>query len=126
FDWMPAVGLACVAALECAWHFNRFDPANATLPLTWYLIFFAVFTLFPFLFLRQFRDKVVPWATAAMAGLPQFFLVHQLVKAAYPNQMNQIMVLLPTAFAVPSLLSLVVILKKTPATNTPRMTQLAW
>ena len=30
FDWMPAVGLVCVTALECAWHFNRFDPANST------------------------------------------------------------------------------------------------
>ena len=125
-DWMPAIGLACVAALECAWHFNRFDPANATLPLTWYLVFFGVFTIFPFLFLRQFAGKIVPWATAAMAGPPQFFLVHQLVKAAYPNQMNQLMGLLPAAFAIPALLSLIVVLKKVPATNTARMTQLAW
>ena len=55
-DWLPAIGLACVTALECAWHFNRFDPANPDQPLNlvlaWYLIFFAVFALFPFLFLR--------------------------------------------------------------------------
>ena len=55
-DWMPAVGLACVTALECAWHFSRFDPANLSQPLnlvlTWYLIFFAVFAVFPFLFLE--------------------------------------------------------------------------
>ncbi|HSY10363.1 MAG TPA: DUF2339 domain-containing protein, partial [Candidatus Dormibacteraeota bacterium] len=61
-DWMPAVGLACVTALECAWHFNRFDPANPNQPLnlvlTWYLIFFAMFALFPFLFLKQFSGKV--------------------------------------------------------------------
>src|SRR5450755_593946 len=57
-DWMPAVGLACVTALECAWHFNRFDPANPNqqlnLVLVWYLIFFVMFALFPFLFLKQF------------------------------------------------------------------------
>ena len=111
-DWLPAVGLACVAALECAWHFNRFDAANPSLPLTWYLIFFAVFTLFPFLFLKKFGDRVVPWATAAMAGLPQFFLIHRLVTAAYPNQ---VMGLLPAAFAIPPLLSLIVVLKKIPA-----------
>jgi hypothetical protein len=125
-DWLPAIGLACVTALECAWHFNRFDATNPNLslnlPLTWYLIFFAVFALFPFLFLKKFGDRVVPWATAAMAGLPQFFLIHRLVAVAYPNQ---VMGLLPAAFAVPPLLSLVVVLKKIPA-NPARITQLAW
>ena len=76
-DWMPAVGLACVSALECAWHFSRFDPANIRQPLdlvlAWYLIFFAVFALFPFLFWRQFSTKVIPWATAAMAGAAAIF-----------------------------------------------------
>jgi len=126
-DWMPAVGLACVTALECAWHFNHFDPANPNQPLnlvlTWYLIFFAMFALFPFLFLKQFSGKVVPWATAAMAGPPQFFLIHRFVSAVYPNQM---MGLLPAAFAIPGLLSLVAVLEKIPAENKSRMTQLAW
>jgi len=125
-DWLPAIGLACVTALECAWHFNRFDAVNPNMSpnllLTWYLIFFAVFTLFPFLFLKKFGDRVVPWATAAMAGLPQFFLIHRLVTAAYPNQ---VMGLLPAAFAIPPLLSLIVVLKKIPE-NPARMTQLAW
>jgi uncharacterized membrane protein len=126
-DWLPAVGLACVTALECAWHFNRFDATNPNvspnLPLTWYLIFYAMFALFPFLFLKKFGDRVVPWATAAMAGLPQFFLIHRLVTVAYPNR---VMGLLPAAFAIPPLLSLVVVLKKVPAANPARMTQLAW
>ena len=126
-DWMPAVGLACVSALECAWHFNRFDPANPRQPLdlvlTWYLIFFAAFALFPFLFWKQFSGKVVPWAAAAMAGPPQFFLIHRFVSAVYPNQ---VMGLLPAAFAIPGLLSLVAVLKKIPAENKSRMAQLAW
>jgi hypothetical protein len=126
-DWLPAIGLACISALECAWHFNRFDAASLNvspnLPLAWYLIFFAVFALFPFLFLKKFGDRVVPWATAAMTGLPQFFLIHRLVAAAYPNQ---VMGLLPAAFAIPPLLSLVVVLKKVPAASPARMTQLAW
>ena len=122
-DWMPAVGVVCVAALETTWHFNRFNPADPVQALTWYLVFLAVFSLFPFLFLRQFSGKVVPWAAAAMAGPLQFFLVHRLMKAAYPNDM---MGLLPAAFAIPPLLSLVVVLKKVPAAGTARMTQLAW
>ena len=122
-EWMPAVGLACVAALECAWHFNRFDPANATQPLIWYLVFLFLFALFPFVFLRQLGNKVVPWAAAAMSGPPQFFLIHRLVAAAYPNH---IMGLLPAAFAILPLLSLVMILKRIPAASVARMTQLAW
>jgi hypothetical protein len=126
-DWLSVIGLACVAALECAWHFHRFDPASLNvspnLPLLWYLIFYALFALFPFLFLRLFGNKVVPWATAALAGLPQFFLIHRLVTAVYPNH---VMGLLPAAFAIPPLLSLVVVLKKIPAANPARLTQLAW
>jgi uncharacterized membrane protein len=126
-DWMPAIGLACVTALECAWHFNRFDPANPNQPLNlvlaWYLIFFAVFSLFPFVFLKKFRDKVIPWAIAALAGLPQFFLIYRYVKVVHPNE---VMGLLPAAFAVPALLSLVVVLKKIPAETKSRMTQLAF
>ena len=80
---MPAVGLVCVAALECAWHFNRFDPANPNQPLdlvlTWYLIFFAAVRGVPVSVPgSNSADKVVPWAAAAMAGPPQFFLVHRL------------------------------------------------
>jgi hypothetical protein len=74
--------------------------------------------LFPFLFWKQLSSKVVPWATAAMAGPPQFFLIHRFVSAVYPNQA---MGLLPAAFAIPGLLSLVAVLKKLP----PK-TNLAW
>ncbi len=127
FEALPAVALVCTAALECAWHCNWFDPANVNQPvnlvLTWYLIFLAVFTLFPLVFLKKFSDKTVPWATAALAGLPQFLLVYRFVGAVHPNQM---MGLLPAAFAIPALLSLVVVLKTIPAETKARMTQLAF
>lgn len=123
FDWIPAVALACTASLEAIWHFKRFDPIDAVMPLTWYLVFFAVFAVFPFLFIRQFSGKTIPWATAALAGIPQFVLIHRLVTAAYPNQM---MGLLPAAFAAPSLLSLVIVLKKISTDERSRMSQLAW
>jgi len=126
-DWLPAIGLVCVAGLESAWHVNRFDVTDPNVSpnwvLAWYLVFFALFTVFPFLFLKKFGDRVVPWATAAMAGLPQFLLIHRLVTVAYPNH---VMGLLPAAFAIPPLLSLVAVLNATPAANPARMTQLAW
>ena len=122
-DWLPAIGLVCVTALECAWHFNHFDAHSPTAPLTWYLLFLGVFTLFPFLFLKKFSDKTIPWAAAAMAGVPQFFLIHRLVAAAYPNDL---MGLLPAAFAIPPLVSLAVVWKKIPTGIPARLNQMAW
>ena len=122
-DWLPAVGLVCVTALECAWHFNHFNTAMAAVPLVWYLVFLGVFSLFPFLFLNKFSDMVVPWATGALAGVPQFFLVHRLVTAAWPNDF---MGLLPAAFSIPPLVSLAVATKNIPAESKARLAQLAW
>ena len=126
-DWMPAVGLVCVTAVECAWHFSRLNPADSNQPLNlvlaWYLVFYFAFALFPFLFLRKFSEKIIPWATAAMAGPLQFFLIYRLVKIAWPNQF---MGLLPAAFAVPALAGLGVVLKKISAENKSRLAQLAW
>ena len=126
-DWMPAVGLMCVVALECAWHFSRFNPANPNQPLNlvlaWYLGFFAVFALFPFVFLRKFANKAAPWAAAAMAGPLQFFLIHRFMKAVHPNH---VMGLLPAAFALPELSSLAAVLKKISAGEKARLAQTAW
>jgi uncharacterized membrane protein len=125
--WMPLVALISTFAVECAWYFNRFDATNPnvapTTPLAWYLVFFVVFALFPFLFLRKFADKTFPWVAAALAGPAQFLLIFRLVKIAWPNST---MGLLPAAFALPALASLIIVLKKIPAENQPRMTQLAW
>ena len=127
FEWMPLVGLISTFALECAWHFHRFDITNPnippTTPLKWYLIFFAAFALFPFLFLKKFADKTWPWAAAALAGPGQFLLIFRLVKIAWPNTT---MGLLPAVFAIPALVSLVIVLKKIPAENKARLAQLAW
>lgn len=126
-EWMPAIGLVSLVALESAWHFKDFNPALPGQPLNlilaWYLIFLIVFALFPFLFLRQFENKIVPWATSAMVALPQFFLVYRFVKLVWPNS---VMGLLPAAFAIPGLLGLAIILKMIPAENKARMAQLAW
>lgn len=120
---LPLVGLLSTLALEYAWHSEHFDPANPTLPLAWYLGFYAIFTFFPFLFRRDFAGKVLPWAAAALAGPLHFRLVHGLVKTAYPNQM---MGLVPAAFAIPALLALVLLLQRAPAGNPARDSQLAW
>src|SRR5947207_6992781 len=49
-DLLPAVALVSVLALEHSWYFQHFDPERATVPLIWYLGFYALFTIFPFIF----------------------------------------------------------------------------
>jgi len=121
-DVLPAIGLVCVLALEHAWHFQHFDPTRATLPLTWYLGFYALFTIFPFIFHRKFAGKTAPWAAAALAGPLQFYLVYEVVRSAYPSHIPG---LIPLAFALPSLLGLFVVLKRTSLSSLARNAQLA-
>jgi len=119
---LPAVALVSVLALEHAWYFQHFDSARASLPLLWYLGFYALFTAFPFVFHRRFAEKTVPWATAALAGPLHFYLLYELIRTAYPNWVPG---LVPAAFALPPLLGLFVLLKPTPLTSPARNAQLA-
>src|SRR4030095_4900208 len=121
-DVLPAIGLVCVLALEHAWHFQHFDPTRATLPLTWYLGFYACFTIFPFIFHRKFAGKTAPWAAAALAGPLQFYLVYEVIRSAYPSHIPSLVSL---AFALPSLIGLLVVLKRTSLTSPARDAQLA-
>ncbi|MSU60821.1 MAG: DUF2339 domain-containing protein [Pedosphaera sp.] len=120
--WLPLIGLTCVAALEYAWHLRLFKPETASTPLLWYLAFFTLFAAFPFVSQRQFANVTGPWIASALAGPAQFYLVHQLVKSAWPNNM---MGLLAAAFAVPALASLVAVLKTSDDKDSAKQTQLA-
>jgi hypothetical protein len=124
-DVLPAIGLGCVLALEHAWHFQHFNPSNpsrAATPLVWYLGFYAVFSIFPFIFHRKFAEKTAPWAAAALAGPLHFYLVYDVISSAYPSRIPG---LVPLAFALPSLLGLLVLLKRTSLTSSARKAQLA-
>jgi len=120
---LPAIGLLCLTGLEWSWHFRHFRTESATVPLTWYIGFYLLFAIFPFVFRRHFNETVVPFAVAAISSIPQFYLIYRLVDAAFPNDM---MGLLPAAFAIPLLLSLFGVLKMIPESGPARMTQVAW
>src|SRR6266536_2646892 len=121
-DPLSAVALGATLVLEYAWHSARFSADHAMLALVWYIGFVAVFAIFPFLFHRQFAEKTVPWATAALAAPLHFLLVYDVLRTAYPSSMPG---LIPAAFSVPSLLGLIVLLKRTPAQSPARKAQLA-
>ena len=121
-DWLPAVGLVCVLALEHSWHFGHFNAAAATVPLLWYLGFAGAFTVAPFFCWQRLSEKVVPWATAALALPLHFYLIHNLVKAAWPNDF---MGMLPAAMALPAAAGFAFLLKKLPAEAPKRLALLA-
>ncbi len=122
-DWLPAVALAATLALEHAWHYRHLHTEQPLIPLGWYLLFAAIFGVFPFLFRGRFAERLPVWASAALAAPLHFYLVHQLISAAYPNHF---MGLLPAAFAIPSLAALIFLLRKVPAANSIKTAQLAW
>jgi hypothetical protein len=122
-DWLPLCALIGTAALEYAWHARWFDRENASGPLSWYLGYYALFALAPFLFRRHFAHATGPWAVAALSGVMQFPLVYGVVRQSWPNAQPG---LLPAVFAIAPLVSLVVILRSFPRDTPKRLNQLAW
>jgi uncharacterized membrane protein len=124
-EWLPACALAGMATLQYAWHARHFDPDVAGLPLAWYVSFYAVFAVYPFLFRRDFAKLTGPWAVAALSGVVHFWMVYQAIKNGWPGTENFLGVI-PALFAAAPLVSLVVILRATIADNPKRLNQLAW
>ena len=122
-EWLPACALAGMAALQYAWHARHFNVPEAALPLTWYVTFYVVFAVYPFLFRRDFARLTGPWAVAALSGLAHFWMVYQAIKAAWPNDFLGVV---PALFVVAPLGSLIFILHTVPADNPKRLNQLAW
>lgn len=122
-ELLAPVGLACALALEYGWYQARFRPDLALVPLVWNVAFAAVFIAFPFVFRAAFAERLLPWATAALAGPLHFYLVYRVVKAGYPND---VMGLLPVAFAVPMLGSLAWVVQAFPGDSRQRLRLLAW
>jgi uncharacterized membrane protein len=123
-DWLPACALAGVAALEYAWRARHLHLTEPGPPLLWYVGFYAIFTIFPFAFRRRFAALTGPWAVAALVGVIQFPLIYWLAQELMPT--HAFLGLLPAAFAVPPLLSLVAILRAAVANEGARLNQLAW
>lgn len=121
-DVLPMVGLISIVALEHACLQSPFYLRTGMIWLSWNLLFYAIFTLFPFAFCESFRTKKAPWIASALAGPLHFYLIYDLAKVAFPEIPHG---LIPAMFAVPSLAGLAVLVKDAPA-NPARNTQLAF
>ncbi len=122
-NWLPAIGLGCTFLLEHAWHFRHVAGASPGLALGWYLVFYAVFAAYPFLFHRRDGSKTIAWTASALSGPLHFWLVYDLVNRAWPNEF---MGLIPALFAVPAGIALMVAWEQIPVADPKRNTVLAW
>jgi Predicted membrane protein (DUF2339) len=122
-DLLACVALGSTVLLEYVWHFARFQKEKADLPLLWYLGFAALFTVFPFVFHRQFARKSTVWASAALAAPLHFYLIYEVVRVTHPH--SGILGLVPAAFAIPSLIGLVALLRLIPTDSPARNAQIA-
>jgi len=120
-EWLPACALAGMAALEYAWHTSHRGAAGSGLP--WYLGFYGVFAVFPFLFRGIFARLTGPWAVAALSGLAHFWMIYQ---AATPGWPADFLGAIPALFALAPLASLGLVLRSGPADHPARLNQLAW
>src|SRR5437016_4173328 len=122
-DLLACVALGSTILLGHAWHFTHFQKEHTGIPILWYLGFTVIFTIFPFIFHRQFARKSTVWASAALAAPLHFYLVYNVVHTTHPS--SGMLGLVPAAFAIPSLLGLVALLRLTPKESPARNAQLA-
>jgi len=121
----PLVLAALIAtlAVEGVWHAQYFQPDAPLVALSWYLGFYGLFLVFPFVFRKACAGQAAPWIASALAGAGHFLLVHDLVKRAWPNEM---MGLVPLAFAVPSLIALFAVIRAVPGMDAVNRSRMAW
>lgn len=121
---LPGCALGGVLALCYTWQGAHFSIHAPVLPLLWYLLFYALFTGFPFLFHRAFVERRGPWLASAAAGPLLFPLVFGLIKSSWPG-LSGVLGLLPAAFALPALASVVALVRMEPVDHPRHLGRLA-
>lgn len=122
---LPLASLACMVALEGAWHSAHFDADQPWIPLGWYVGIHLLFTVYPFVFRDSFRQMALPWAASAASGIGHFVLVYLLAKASFPGMADRLG-LLPALFALPGIAGLLAVLRLVKPEGAARHAQLAW
>lgn len=117
------VALIGTFAVEGVWFLNHFDKASPSVGLAWFIGFCLLFLAMPFVFRRCCEHLGESWITAALSGVAHFLLVYPLVKESFPNDL---MGLVPAAFAIPSLLGLYGVWKFFPGMDERQQSRLAW
>ncbi|MCP5515987.1 MAG: DUF2339 domain-containing protein [Verrucomicrobiales bacterium] len=117
------LALGGILLVQLAWHVARFRETAAAAPLVWNLLFLVIFVAFPMVAWRSNRPPVVPWATAALAPIPHFFLIYNTIERAWnPDHPGWI----PLTLALPAAALLWQLLRTVERQAPQRNTLLAW
>ena len=120
-SWIALVALVFTWAVEREWHTLHFSNTAALLALGWYTAFWLLFTAYPFFSAEE--KTTVPWAVGALSGLPHFWLVFEVVSAAYPALRNG---LLPAVFILPYALGVWHLIRRRGVVPASGDARLAW
>ncbi len=120
---LPAVGLVCTVLLQATWLGKGVDEATAHVSLYWAIGFYALYFLFPFLFLRGQADRWITWVAGVISGPAHFLLIHPLVLRYWPTDYPG---LIPAAFVLPSVLGFGWLNRGLSEEHPKRLTILAW
>jgi len=108
-DGVAPVTFAGVSLMQYAWHLKSFETAQTMTVLPWYMTFFAVFYLYPFVFSKEMKDRFWPWCVSALSGPISFFLMYKVISQ---TSADSLIGLLPAGFAIFSLAGLINLTKK--------------
>lgn len=123
---LTLLALLCTLGVEAIWHSQHFAKDHPWTALGWYLGFYAVFTSFPFVFRSSCKNNIAPWAASALSGVGHFLLVHDVTNLSFHHTLANAMGLIPAAFAVPSIIALIVIVKQMKEMDDISKNQIAW
>ena len=122
-DLLVPVSLLCVLALEYTWISRGAAAPESLTALIWPLTFYVTYTVFPFLFRNRLQNRVLPWATAALAGPVHFYLLYRIVA---PHWMQAMLGAVPALLSVPMLAAVQYVRTRFSPDAPLRLTLLAW
>lgn len=117
------IGLAGTAAVEGFWFVHHFERAQPLVPLIWFIGFYLLFLVLPFIFRKRCADLPETWIAAALSGVAHFLLIHSLVKQSFPNDF---MGFVPASFIIPSALAMFGVWKFFLKRDNRQQSRLAW
>jgi uncharacterized membrane protein len=119
-SWIAAVALIGSWAVEREWHTLHFSSLNPAIPFGWYVIFVLIFIGYAFF---SQKGEQLPWAVSAVAGALHFWLIYELVYAAFPQLQNGI---LPALFIIPYAFGVFYLIKRQGVNPASGDARLAW
>jgi uncharacterized membrane protein len=100
------VALALTGVAEMVWHERMFESGEPLLVLVWYTAIFLLYAATPY---ACGADRFWPWLVGTIAGPLQFWFAYQLCEERFPDDWIG---LLPIAFAIPTAIGVVYLVKR--------------